>query len=275
MAEGLESAKVNIIEQRNDYVMQVVEEFPALGSFLDVGCGTGELVCNVARRGIDAIGVDYAQEMIDLASKKALDEGITQAKFMCCSIFDYDMQHESYDLISANGFIEYISHQEMRNFFALVAKALVPGGSLVVGARNRLFNLVSMNEYTTQENNADEIELLFREAVKWTNAKELVEVISSECAQLQESGTEHANTGIDVATRFQYTPFQLINLLQERGLQVAEVYPVHIHGVTPSFSKTNPGIHLSISNLLQTYARHNTQLLAHASTFMLHVKKGK
>lgn len=274
-AADVGSIKANVIEQRNGYVLQVADERPAMRSFLDVGCGTGELVCQIAKRGVDATGVDYAPEMIDLASKKAQDEGITRAKFVSCSIFDFEMQRESYGLISANGFIEYISQQEMQTFFDLVAEALAPRGSFVVGSRNRLFNLVSMNDFTLQETESDGIDLLLREAVKWTTAKEMVGVVSAECAPLQAPETEHAKTGIDVTTRFQYSPFQLINLLQERGLRAVEVYPVHIHGVTPSFKEANTEIHASIANLLQAYARHNTQLLVHASTFMLHVKKGE
>lgn len=274
-AEELGSTKVNVIEQRNEYVLQVADEHPAMRSFLDVGCGTGELVCHVARRGVDAIGVDYAQEMIDLASKKALDEAILQAKFVCCSIFDFEMQRESYELISANGFIEYISQQEMNTFFDLVAEALAPGGSFVVGSRNRLFNLFSMNDFTLQELKAGSVDLLLREAVKWTTAKEIVEVLNADCAPLQAPNSVHPKTEIDVTTRFQYTPLQLINLLHARGLRAVEVYPAHIHGVAPSFKETNTKIHASIANLLQAYARHSTQFIAHASTFMLHVKKGE
>lgn len=267
--------KVNVIEQRNRYVLQVADERPIMRSFLDVGCGTGELVCAIARRGFDATGVDYAQEMIDLASKTAQEEGITQAKFVCSSVFDVEMPCEHYDLISANGFIEYISQQEMLAFFDIIASALTAGGSFVVGARNRLFNLVSMNDFTLQEIEAGGIGLLLMEAVKWTNATEIGKVVRAECAPLQVPETEHSKTGIDVTTRFQYSPFQLINSLQDRGFRAVDVYPVHIHGVTPSFAAANAGIHASIANLLQTYARHSTQLLAHASTFMLHVKKGE
>ncbi|MCX7022158.1 MAG: class I SAM-dependent methyltransferase [bacterium] len=272
-AEGLGSTEVNVIEQRNRYVLAIADENPAMRSFLDVGCGTGELVCHVARRGVDAVGVDYAQEMIDLASQKAIDEAVTQAKFMCCSIFDFEIPSKSYDLISANGFIEYISQQEMNTFFDLVTDALAPGGSFVVGSRNRLFNLVSMNDFTLQELEVADIELLIREAVKWTTAKRIADVLSADCAPLQAPMTEQAKTGIDVMTRFQYTPLQLIGLLRARGLQAVEVYPVHIHGVPPSFCETNAQIHSSIADLLQVHARHNTQLLVHASAFMLHVKK--
>ena len=271
-AVGGRNDKANVIEQRNEYILQVEDERPVT-RFLDVGCGTGELVCDTARRGIDATGVDYAPEMIDLASKKAQDEGITRAKFVCSSIFDFDMQREGYDLISANGFIEYISQQEMLAFFELVADTLAPGGSFVVGSRNRLFNVVSMNDFTLQEIAAGDIDLLLRETVKWTTAQEMLKVGSAECAPLQAPETEHAKTGIDVTTRFQYSPFQLINLLQDKGLRAVEVYPVHIHGATPAFCKANMELHASIANLLQGYARHNTQLLALASTFMLHVKK--
>lgn len=274
IAEGLGDAKVNIIEQRNKYVQRVASEHTAIRSFLDVGCGTGELACYVARGGVDTVGVDYAREMIDLATKKALDEDISQVNFVYSSIFDFEIQPESYDLISANGFIEYISQQEMITFFDLVAKVLTPGGTFVVSARNRLFNLVSMNDFTLQELNAGTVDLLFREAVAWSNAREMVDVLNTDCAPFQESDTEHAKTGIDVTTRFQYTPLQLINLLRTKGLNAVEVYPVHIHGVTPSFKETHTKIHVSIGNLLQEYARHSTQLLASASTFMLHLKKG-
>ncbi len=273
-ADGLGNAKVNVIEQRNRYVLQVADERPAVRSFLDVGCGTGELVCDIAGRGVDAMGVDYAPEMIDLASRKAREKGILQDKFVCSSIFDFEMIPENYDLISANGFIEYISQRELQTFFDLVAQALSPGGSFVVGSRNRLFNLVTMNEFTLQEAGSGSIDLLLREAVKWTTANQMLEVVNAESAPLQAAETEHGNTGIHVKTRFQYTPFQLMTLLNDRGLQAVEVYPVHIHGLTPSFKQTNPQIHNSFATLLQTHARHNTQLLAHASTFMLHVKKG-
>jgi 2-polyprenyl-3-methyl-5-hydroxy-6-metoxy-1,4-benzoquinol methylase len=269
------NVKVNVIDHRNAYVLRVAEERPATRSFLDVGCGPGELVCRMARRGVPATGLDFAPEMIDLARKKVQDERISRATFVCCSIFDFPMKRESYDLISANGFIEYISPQAMQSFFDLVAEALTLDGSFVVGSRNRLFNLLSMNEYTLAELRAGAVELLLREAVKWTTANGIVEVWEAECAPLQPPDTLHPQTGIEVRTRFQYSPFQLINLLQSRGLRAVDVYPVHIHGVPPAFKEDHAEVHASIANLLQAHATHNTQLLAHASTFMLHVRKAR
>lgn len=272
-ADGMKAAEVNIIEQRNDYVRQVIGGRSSTKSFLDAGCGTGELVCAAAARGVNSTGVDYSPEMIDLAQKKAAAEKLSCAKFVCSSIFDFKLQRAGYDVISANGFIEYISLQQMEQFFDVVAEALAPGGSFVVGSRNRLFNLVSMNGFTLQEVEAGSVEMMIKEAVKWTTAKGMVEVTGAECGPYQAPETEHPVTGIKVATRFQYTPFQLIDLLQKRDLRAVEVYPVHIHGVTPAFASDNAPIHVSIANLLQPFGRHGTQLLAHASSFMLHVQK--
>ena len=271
--DGLDQHSVNIIRQRNEFVKKIVSENKPIGSFLDVGCGTGELVCQIAKLEIEATGVDYAQEMIDLALKKVYEESISNAKFVCSSIFDLKMEQNSFDCISANGFIEYISHREIEIFFDIIAKTLTSGGSFVVGSRNRLFNLISMNKFTLKELESDSFDLLVKEAVKWNTANEIEEVLNVHPAPIQASETEHENTGIDVTTRFQYTPLQLIKMLRSRDFNFVEVCPVHIHGVTPSFKEKNSGVHTSIANLLQTYARQSNHLLTHASTFMLHVKK--
>jgi len=272
-ADGLKVAVVNVIEQRNGFVAQVASEQPSTRRFLDLGCGTGELVCQLARLGIDSTGVDYAQEMIDLALAKANTDGTNKAGFVCRSMFDFEMANESYDLISANGLIEYISYDELNLLFDRVADALAPGGSFVVGSRNRLFNLVTFNEFTAQELSGSNYELLVREAVAWTTGRDLQSREPLDCADPQPPATEHALTGIDVATRFQFTPLQLIKLLETRGLQAVEIYPIHVHGVTPAFAAANAELHASIATMLQAYARGNMSLLAHASSFMLHVRK--
>lgn len=272
-AQGVGNSGVNIIEQRNDYVQQVAQERPSTRSFLDVACGTGELVCTMAKRGIDATGVDFAPEMIELSYKKARSEGLDRAKFICGSIFTAEIQHGAYDLISSNGFIEYVSLQEMQSFFTLVREALAPQGSFVVSSRNRLFNILSMNDYTRLEMRSGDIAFLFREALGWASGKEISELMALDCVPFQAPDTRHAYTDIGVATRYQYSPLQLVRLLKESGFKTVELYPVHIHGVPLAFKESNPDIHGSVANLLQTRARHNTQLLTHASTFMVHVKR--
>ncbi len=273
-AKSTGEKKVNIIKQRNEYVLKVIKERESTGYFLDVGCGTGDLVCDVAKLGIDALGVDFASEMIELAKNKAQKEQLKKAHFECCSIFDFDFSNKSFDVISANGFIEYISLYELNRFFDIVYEALIPGGSFVVGSRNRLFNLHSINTYTDQELKENSINALLKEAIALGTGKDITEISKEEAAPLQDANTEHPKTAIDVRTRFQYTPVQLIRMLNDRGFKAKEVYPVHIHGVPPLFKDKYPELHVLISNLLQKYARGCMELIPFSSSFMIHVQKG-
>jgi len=272
-AEGFDGNKINITIQRNDYVLKVISE-RKVKSVLDIGCGTGDLVCEIAQKGISAIGVDFAQDMIDFALNKAKKEKLKNARFECCSVFDFDFPEQAYDVISANGFIEYISQHELGRFLDLVFKALQPKGSFVVGSRNRLFNIFSLNAFTQHEIAESAVEGLLEEAIALASGVTLKELSKYKSVLPQKAGTEHPNTGIDVATRYQYTPLQLIELLKDKGFNAVEICPIHIHCAPPAFKNKYPDIHSSTSNLLQTYGRKSLELIPCSSSFMLHVQRG-
>ena len=265
--------KVNVIQQRNGYVLQVIQERPVTEAALDVGCGTGDLVCDVARQDIEATGIDFAAEMIEIAQSKAQHQALVKARFYCDSIFDFDLSERRYDVVSANGFIEYISLAELDQFLSLTYQALNPGGSLVMGSRNRLFNIFSLNHYTATEIEQENIALLLREAIVLSSGPKLSELANLETVPVQDVYTEHVNTGIDVTTRYQFTPVQLMHMLQVKGFEIKQLYPIHIHGVSPSFKQKHPQVHTGISNLLQAYSGHHLSLLPYASSFMLHAQR--
>jgi 2-polyprenyl-3-methyl-5-hydroxy-6-metoxy-1,4-benzoquinol methylase len=273
-ARTLSEVKFNVIQTRNRYVLEVVSERPDTHSVLDVGCGTGDLVCDFSRTGINALGVDFARDMIAIASRRVQEERLEKARFECCSIFDFDFSKELFDVISANGFIEYISQAELDVFLSTVSGALAAGGSFVVGSRNRLFNLHSMNAFTRVEMDGPDMEDLLNEAIALSSGTSLETFSKMKAAPLQKADTKHIKTGINVTTRFQYTPLQIVKMLTEKGLNVVEIYPVHVHGVPPSFKEFHPEVHTSISNLLQAYARHCLELVPFSSTFMVHAQKG-
>jgi 2-polyprenyl-3-methyl-5-hydroxy-6-metoxy-1,4-benzoquinol methylase len=132
-AETNTNDEVNIIKQRNDFVVKVAQERGNTELVLDIGCGTGDLVCDLAKKGINSIGIDFAQEMVDISKENAKKLNLEKAKFECCSVFDYNFEPNKYDVIAANGFIEYISYEELDNFQNIVVHALKPGGSFILG----------------------------------------------------------------------------------------------------------------------------------------------
>jgi 2-polyprenyl-3-methyl-5-hydroxy-6-metoxy-1,4-benzoquinol methylase len=265
--------RVNVIRQRNGYVLHVIKGRSDVGSALDIGCGTGDLVCDLARLGISATGIDFADEMIRIARHRAEQDRLAQAQFHCRSIFEFDLSSRRYDVISANGFIEYISPGQLQQFLELAHGALNPGGSLILGSRNRLFNLFSINAFTLEEIDRGAAALLLREAVAMARGASLDELAATEAATLQDAEAKHQDTGVGVSTRFQYTPVQLMGMVIAEGLVVEQLYPVHIHGVPPAFKERRPEVHVGIATLLQEFALEGASLIPYASTFMLHARK--
>lgn len=270
----MDHEEINIIQQRNNYVIYAIENRHATVSAMDVGCGAGGLVCNIAQRGIAAVGIDFAEEMINEAQENARKKNLANAQFYCASIFDYDCSTTRYDVISANGFIEYISLEQLNQFLAISYKALNPSGSLIVHSRNRLFNLLSLNRFTLMEIESGCVIALLKEAVSLASCVSIGEMSGMKTAPLQNSSTRHPKTsGIEIATRYQYTPMQLLQIFMRKGFEFVHIYPIHIHGVTPMFKDKNPAVHAGISNLLQSYAGQHPSLLPYCSGFMLHVQK--
>jgi len=266
--------KVNVIRQRNDYVLKVLSRREKTENVLDVGCGTGDLICEIAKRGIKAVGVDFSEEMIEIARKNAAKVKCGRASFECSSIFDFKTGKEEYDLISANGFIEYISYKELDALLDKAFQALKPEGSLILGSRNRLFNIFSLNDFTKEEIDEGNAGLLLLEAIKIAESENIESILDIETAPLQKEDKKHkATAGIKVSTRYQFTPVQLAKKVKEKGFFPVEIFPIHIHCATSKFQKKEPEVNDLVSNLLQKYAEGNWDLIPYASSFMLNAKK--
>jgi 2-polyprenyl-3-methyl-5-hydroxy-6-metoxy-1,4-benzoquinol methylase len=268
-AEG----EINVVKQRNDYAVRIADERGGTESVLDIGCGTGDLICQLAQKGISATGIDFSEEMINIARGNVEKLGLEKAKFECSSIFDSRIEPEKYDMVSANGFIEYISYEELDNLLEISFKALKPGGSLVFGSRNRLFNIFSLNEFTEEEINENNIGALMQEAIKIKKCDNVKDLVGFKTAPLQKADKEYPQTRINVSTRYQFTPAQLINMLAGKGFLPVEVFPIHIHGVPPEFKNNYPLVHGNISNLLHSYSRGSMRLVPQSASFMIHARK--
>ena len=57
------------------YIADVIDMYSAGNTILDAGCGSGELVLRLTRRGMSVIGVDQSPEMLSQAGKRIASEG--------------------------------------------------------------------------------------------------------------------------------------------------------------------------------------------------------
>jgi cyclopropane fatty-acyl-phospholipid synthase-like methyltransferase len=153
-------------QQRNMFVYNYIKKNRP-NNFLDIGCVTCNLVNKVffyVKKNLS--GIDFSKSMIDLANKKKINERI---QYKCVDILKFK-SNIKYDVISANGFIEYFSKKELILIFSKIKKLLTKNGKIFFSVRNRLFNVFSLNEFTKLEMNSNKIHNLLRESFAIVNS---------------------------------------------------------------------------------------------------------
>lgn len=115
----------------HDRLMQAA----AVGSadrVLDVGCGTGQTTRDAAARAASghALGVDLSSAMLDVARRRATEQGVTNARFEQADAQIHPFPPEAFDLaISRTGAMFF---SDLTAGFANIARALRPEGRLAL-----------------------------------------------------------------------------------------------------------------------------------------------
>ena len=270
---------VNVIQIRNQYVEEICEKFFSKGAkILDAGCGIGDLVISLVKKGYDAIGVDFASNMIEKARTDAKIANISKDRFIHASIFDFNSD-TNFHLISANGLVEYVSEQEFHEFIKKAYNLLNKNGILVFESRNRLFNCFSFNKYTLAEIQLGELENLLEECVLFNKVKDKKALFKSNFTprilkNLQKhEHTKSKHASIEVDTRYQYTPFQILTLLRDNNFEVLDIFPAHIHLISPSAKEKHPEIHSKLSYYLLKQVDIHLPLIPQTSSIMITARK--
>ena len=109
---------------------------------IDIGCGTGELVFEISKKNINSLGVDFSEKMISQCKKYSNKF----SNFLCSDVLNLSLS-KKYDLMSANGFIEYISLNQLNKFLKNSPQILSKNAVIIFSVRNRLFNVLSLNQF--------------------------------------------------------------------------------------------------------------------------------
>lgn len=263
----------SLIDGRHRAVHHAIAQSKKAGRFLDVGCGTGQLAIEVAGRGWQSEGNDFADAMIAQCRDNATKAGV-EVIFKGGSFFDIKYDDDSFDVISAQGFIEYISTDEMDEFFRRSARMLRRGGALVVGSRNRLYNAIALNEFTRLEAELGTLIPLILEATTLQSIKQKDEMLAAirRHERIDPQPDKHPITGILVETRYQFTPAELTYRLRRFGLKTANIYPVHFHGLPTSIKAENPTLHSDLALVAADIGTDEHRLVPFCSTFVIEAR---
>jgi ubiquinone/menaquinone biosynthesis C-methylase UbiE len=95
---------------------------------LDLGCGSGECLFPLMRRGANVIGMDISPELIELAAKRADAAGI-QANLKVGSAYETGLPDGSIDVIFCMSLIHHLDIAKVRNE---MLRVMAPAGYIVL-----------------------------------------------------------------------------------------------------------------------------------------------
>jgi SAM-dependent methyltransferase len=99
------------------------------GSVLDVGCGTGENGLYFASKGCPVTGIDFLEQPIAAAKRKAAERGLA-ATFLIKDALKLGEWAERFDLILDSGLFHIFSDEDRMRYVQGLKTILKPGGRL-------------------------------------------------------------------------------------------------------------------------------------------------
>lgn len=125
---------------------------------LDLGCGTGRMTLELARRGYDMTGIDISPEMLDFARREAeslpYGAGIL---WLCQDMRSFELYGTVDVAVSCLDSINHLtSTNDLAKCFSLVHNYLIPDGLFIfdVNGRYKFENIYGTTTYAMEEGNA-------------------------------------------------------------------------------------------------------------------------
>ena len=131
--------EVSFRQRRDCTVAQVVSHCAPGAKVLDLGCGTGPVLVELARRGFECTGMDYSPDMLDFARQRMREAGFDDSRIQQGDCRKIPFADSSFDAVVCLGVISYVENYEV--VLEQMRRVLKPGGLLVVSFRNK-FNPV-------------------------------------------------------------------------------------------------------------------------------------
>ena len=132
------------------------KEKPSL--VLDLGCGTGSMTIELARRGYDMTGIDISPEMLDIARERAEGEGLGgNILWLCQDMREFEL-YGTVDLtVSCLDCLNHLtSPADLKKCLSLVHNYLIPDGIFIfdVNGKGKFERVYADNSYVMENDSA-------------------------------------------------------------------------------------------------------------------------
>ncbi len=131
------------------------EKKPA--ALLELGCGTGSMTLELARRGYDLTALDLSEDMLAVAHQRAGEEGFRNILFLQGDMTDFELYGTVEGVLCCLDGINHLTRREdAAACFALVANYLEPGGVFLFDLNTpyKFRTLYGDNDYILEDDGA-------------------------------------------------------------------------------------------------------------------------
>ena len=207
---------------------------------LDLCCGQGRHTIALAKTGLDVTGVDLSEEMLAIARKNATEELVSpdsgenvprrvstvttrQAGEGGVTLRQADMRHlpdqfenqfdAAINMFSSFGYLE--SEEDDQQVLYQIAKALKPGGKLLMDLLNREWVIINNEEFDWHQHEDGRVVLERRQLNLQTSTNHLT------YTEILPDGTRREMSDLHMRL---YTLTELTKMLAATGLTLTKVY---------------------------------------------------
>ena len=195
---------------------------------IDAGCGTGMPLIDIKKKGFNIVGYDKAKNMVFEAK-----QNLRKHKLSTDLIFDDDFENpkkiknNSVDCILGMGAFYY--SRNVNKTLLNQKKKLKKNGRLIFSLRNRLFDIVTLNNYTKKFlNEIYEFKSLKKE---WKNKYKSLTKNFSDRKKFKYKNIDEEG----VYNHIPHNPLTISDQMAKLGLTVEGIYFYHFHAFPPVF----------------------------------------
>ncbi|GHJ41608.1 class I SAM-dependent methyltransferase [Streptomyces sp. TS71-3] len=164
---------------------------------LDVGCGTGRFTVPMAAAGARVSGLDISAPMLDVARRKLEAENVT-ADLREGDMARMPFPDASFDTVSSMLALMHLPLEDRPAVFAEIQRVLRPGGRMLLGVKNSLFEQLFKGDRFAS-----------------------VDVTDVEDKQLRFTGTRSGEEY--TAPWYSFSPHELETLFAREGMRVTQM----------------------------------------------------
>ena len=212
-------------EEWGEYLHRLLREYGIdSGMVLDLGCGTGTMTEYLAERGYDMIGVDYSEDMLEIALEKKLKSG-HDILYLCQDMREFELYGTVRAIVSICDSVNYITEpSELQQVFYWVNNYLDPDGIFIFDFNTEYKYREILGDCTIAESREDC-------SFIWDNYYYDKEKINEYELSLFVRDEELSENGREMYQRYQETHYQrgytleeMKALLEAAGMQVRAAY---------------------------------------------------